>query len=406
MIIRSKEESMHKIEFKGSQGETLAARLDLPNTRIKAYAIFAHCFTCSKDIFAASRIAKAMNEKGIAVLRFDFTGLGQSEGEFANTNFSSNVQDLVKAADYMREVMEAPSILIGHSLGGAAVLAAAKYIDEVKAVVSIGAPSEASHVSHNFGDKNAEILEKGEAEVSLVGRPFKIRKQFLEDIQSQNLKEDIANLKRALLVMHAPLDKIVGVEHAAEIFKAAKHPKSFVSLDDANHLLTRKEDAEYAANVVAAWVDRYIDKKRTRNERELEQTDSVIVTSTPNGKYQQLLRVGKHSFLADEPASVGGDDTGPSPFDLLNMALGACKSMTLRMYADRKKLPLDGVEVHVTHKKIDTWEGKLDQFECDLVIKGGELTDDQRHRLVEIADKCPVHKTISGEVSIITKERK
>lgn len=267
---------MQKIEFEGSQGEMLAARLDRPDGDIKACALFAHCFTCSKDIFAASRIAKSLTDQGIAVLRFDFTGLGQSQGEFANTNFSSNVQDLVKAADYMRSQRQAPSLLIGHSLGGAAVLAVAKYIDEAKAVVTIGAPADAAHVMHNFGDKKAEIMEKGEAEVSLAGRPFRIRKQFIEDIQSQNLKEDIENLNRALLVMHAPLDQTVGIDNAAEIFKTAKHPKSFITLDKADHLLSKKEDAEYAARVIVAWVSRYL---QTRDE----QKDTDTVSSTGNG---------------------------------------------------------------------------------------------------------------------------
>lgn len=249
---------MHKFSFTGSQGHELAARLDIPDDAPLAYALFAHCFTCSKDIYAASSISKALNEDGIAVLRFDFTGLGDSEGEFSNTNFTSNVQDLVKAADYMRETIEAPSILIGHSLGGAAVLMAAKYIAEAKAIVTIGAPADAEHVMHNFSDKHSEIMEKGEAEVSLGGRPFRIKKQFIEDIKAQNPEEDIGNLGRALLVMHAPLDNIVGVENAAKIFTVAKHPKSYVSLDDADHLLSKKEDAAYTARVIAAWVSRYI----------------------------------------------------------------------------------------------------------------------------------------------------
>lgn len=250
---------MNKIEFEGSQDAKLAARLDRPDGRINAYALFAHCYTCGKDIAVASGIAKALNDDGIAVLRFDFTGLGNSEGEFANTNFTSNVQDLVKAADYMRDNLEAPVILIGHSLGGAAVLSAAKHIPESKAVVTIGAPSDADHVVHHFGDKEAEIMEKGEAEVSLAGRPFRIRKQFLEDIKTQSLESSIANLDRALLVMHAPLDHIVSIDNAAQIFKVAKHPKSFVSLDDADHLISRKKDTVYAARVIAAWVSRYIE---------------------------------------------------------------------------------------------------------------------------------------------------
>lgn len=407
---------MEKITFEGSQGEMLAARLDKPQGEIKACALFAHCFTCSKDIFAASRIAKSLMEKNIAVLRFDFTGLGQSEGEFANTNFSSNVQDLVKAADYMRENLKAPSILIGHSLGGAAVLAAAKYVDEAKAIVTISAPADAAHVTHNFGDKQAEIMTNGEAEVSLAGRPFTIRKQFIDDVQSQNLKNDIENLGKALLVMHAPLDKTVGIANASEIFTSAKHPKSFVTLDDADHLLSKRQDAEYAANVIAVWVNRYIQDKAKTSQQDNDPVpaDTVRVTSTGNGKFQQRITVGHHTLLADEPESFGGDDTGPTPYDFLKMALGACKSMTIAMYARRKNLPLEGVEVQVKHNKIhaqdcencETEDGKIDEFLCEINVKGDNLTDDEHKRLVEIAEKCPVHKTFSGEITVKTVEKK
>lgn len=250
---------MQKIEFDGAYGDTLAARLDEPaGGQTKAYALFAHCFSCSKDMVAASRIARALTELDIAVLRFDFTGLGASEGEFANTNFTSNVQDLIKAADFMRRDLQAPKIIIGHSLGGAAAIMAARDIPEIRAVATIGAPADAAHVAHNFCEKIDEIREKGEAEVSLVGRPFKIKKQFLDDIESHNMQEHIRELKRPLLLLHAPMDQTVGIENAQKIFMAAKHPKSFISLDNADHLLTRKEDAEYAATVIAAWAGRYV----------------------------------------------------------------------------------------------------------------------------------------------------
>lgn len=404
---------MEKIEFEGSQGTKLAARLDRPVGKIKTCALFAHCFTCGKDIAAASRIAKALTNDGIAVLRFDFTGLGKSEGEFANTNFTSNVQDLVKAADYMRKHLQAPAILIGHSLGGAAVLAAADHIPESKAVVTIGAPADADHVTHNFGDKEAEIMEKGEAEVCLAGRPFRIRKQFLEDIKSQSLETAISELGRALLVMHAPLDNVVSIDNAAQIFKAAKHPKSFVTLDDADHLISRKEDATYAARVIAAWVSRYIDVETDEDETPKPEEGAVLVQSTGQGKFQQKIQTGKHELLADEPESYGGNDTGPTPYDFLKMALGTCKSMTLQMYADRKNLPLEGVEVYVTHDKIhaedcadcESKDGKVDKFACEIVIKGDELTEENRKRLIEIADMCPVHKTLSSEVVIETKDK-
>lgn len=397
---------MDKIEFKGSQDTMLAARLDRPKGQIKAYALFAHCFTCGKDIKAASGIAKALTDDGIAVLRFDFTGLGKSEGEFANTNFTSNVQDLIKAADYMREHLKAPDILIGHSLGGAAVLAAAKHIPESRAVVTIAAPADTDHVLTHFGDGESKIMKDGEAEVSLAGRPFRIRKQFLEDIKQQNIEPMIADLGKALLVMHAPLDDLVGIDNATRIFKAAKHPKSFVTLDDADHLISRKEDAAYAARVIAAWVSRYIKQDAQKEPESKPENDTALIRTTGNGKFQQQVIIGHHELLADEPESHGGQDTGPNPYDFLKIALGACKSMTLRMYADHKGLPLDGVEVLVTHKKVESGSEneKTDEFSCDITIKGDDLSTENRKRLIEIADKCPVHKTLSRTSVIKTEE--
>ncbi len=249
---------MEKITFIGADGQKLAARIDTPDGDIKAYALFAHCFTCTKDIFAASRIAKVLKERGIAVVRFDFTGLGASEGDFANTNFSSNVEDLVSAANFMRDEFQAPAILIGHSLGGSAVLAAAHKIPEARAVVTLGSPADVAHVAHNFKNDREKIMRDGEADICLVGRPFKIKKQFIEDIEGVKLQHHVNNLKKALLVMHAPLDQTVGIENAGQLFSWAKHPKSYVSLDDADHLISRAEDAEYAANVIATWVMKYI----------------------------------------------------------------------------------------------------------------------------------------------------
>ncbi len=405
---------MQKTTFEGSQGHELAARLDTPDGEIKAYALFAHCFTCSKDIFAAGRIAIALNAMGIAVLRFDFTGLGASEGEFENTNFTSNVQDLVKAADYMREHLQAPSILIGHSLGGAAVLVAAHEMPEIKAVATIGAPADSAHVAHNFDSAREEILEKGEAEVSLAGRPFKIQKQFIEDIESQKMDDHIASLKKPLLVLHAPMDATVGIENAEHIFKTAKHPKSFVTLDSADHLLSKREDAAYAARVIAAWASRYVGYKLTDIDKKKPVANkTVVVRSSGNGKFQQYVQAGKHFMIADEPESVGGNDTGADPYALLLASLGACTSMTLQMYANHKSLPLEGVEVSLSHEKIhaedcgecETTSGTLDQITREITIKGEELTDEQRARMIEIADKCPVHKTLHGEVLIETVEK-
>ena len=401
-----------KIEFTGGQGDLLAARLDLPRGDISAYAIFAHCFTCSKDVFAASRISRGLAEQGIAVLRFDFTGLGASEGEFANTNFSSNIRDLILAADYLRKNFEAPKLLIGHSLGGAAVLVAASELPEVRAVATIGAPADAAHVVTNFQADLKKIERDGEVDVTLGGRQFTIQKQFLDDLKAQDLRLSIGNLRKALMIFHAPLDEVVGIENAAEIFIAAKHPKSFVSLDLADHLLSRKEDAAYVADVLSAWAMRYIDGVVVADDEDVALPDGMVrVSETGKGKFQQDVFVGSHHLLADEPASYGGLDSGPSPYDYLSTALGACTTMTLRMYADRKKLDLEHVAVDVSHEKIhaedcadcgDGRSGRLDRFERRLEIKGA-LSDEQRARLVEIADRCPVHKTLEQSSVVVTK---
>lgn len=401
--------STERFTFPGALGEELAARLDKPEGTPKAYALFAHCFTCTKDIFAASRIAEGLTKEGIAVLRFDFTGLGASEGEFANTNFSSNVGDLVAAANHMRENLQAPAILIGHSLGGAAVLAAAGQVPETKAVATIGAPADPAHVAHNFQSSRAEIEAEGEAEVLLVGRPFRIKKQFLEDIEGRKLEQDISSLKKALLVFHSPVDTTVGVENAGQIFQAAKHPKSFVSLDNADHLLSKRTDAVYVAEVIATWAGRYIansDAPQAKAPKAIAGT--VAVGETGTGKFTNTVITGSgHVLSADEPPSVGGDDTGATPYDLLLAALGACKSMTMRMYADRKGFKLDRAEVRLSHDKIhaedceqcETETGKVDQIKADITITG-DLSEEERQKIFEIAERCPVHRTISSEIII------
>ncbi len=406
---------MQKITFKGSRGDTLAARLDTPDHKPKAYALFAHCFTCTKDIHGANSIAKALTARGIAVLRFDFTGLGASEGEFANTNFSSNVEDLIKAADYLREEHTAPDIIIGHSLGGTAVLSAAKNIPEARAVVTIASPADAEHVAHNFKADIATIEDKGEAEVKLAGRPFTIKKQFLEDIKSQNVRNDIHNLKKALLILHAPRDETVGIENAEAIYNAALHPKSFVTLDNADHLLSSKKDAEYAAAIIAAWASRYAGydletERGSKKDAAKNQYTSaqVIVRTTGHGKFRQHIQIGKHELTADEPQDLGGDNTGPAPYDLLMAALGACTSMTLRMYADHKGWTLDNVRVALSHEKQtdDDENGKqekTDIFKRSLSVDGKDLNAEKREKLLQIANKCPVHKTLTeNEVRIET----
>lgn len=403
----------NKVEFIGSAKSKLAARLDLPQGKPKAYALFAHCFTCSKDIFAAARIAGALTAHGIAVLRFDFTGLGASDGEFANTNFSSNVNDLIAAANFLRNEYQAPKIIIGHSLGGAAVLAGAKSIAEVQAVVTINAPADPAHVIENFHCSIAEIEKNGVAEVELAGRKFSIQKQFLDDINQQNLTAHIATMGKALLVFHAPMDETVSIDNAAIIFAAAKHPKSFVSLDGADHLLHDRQDAIYVAGVIVAWAERYIDNApKPAFDPIVAKPNTVVVAEDGQGKFSQSVSIGgRHMLRADEPVEVGGDDTGSSPYELLLAALGACTTMTLRMYASRKKLNLHRVSVTMAHEKIhsddcetcETSEVKIDHIERHILLQG-DLSADDRARLLEIANKCPVHRTLHSHVEITTVE--
>ncbi len=399
-----------RFQFTGSDGQQLAAALDLPEREPLAYALFAHCFTCSKDVLAARRIATTLAAKGIAVLRFDFTGLGSSEGDFANSTFSSNVADLVRAADHLRETRTSPAILIGHSLGGAAILAAAGQIPDAKAVVTIAAPSDPAHVTGLFKDRIEDIRRQGKVEVSLAGRPFNITREFLDDIAEHGLMAHVTKLHKALLVMHAPTDDTVGIDNATHIFLAAKHPKSFVSLADSNHLLTGKRDATYVADVIAAWAERYIDPVVSEPAADLgEAPRNVVVRETRNSKFQQTVTIGPHQMLADEPVAAGGEDSGSGPYDFLLAGLGACTSMTMRLYADRKALPLERVTVTLRHSKIyaqdcaecETKAGMLDQIDRTIAMEGA-LDADQRKRLMEIADKCPVHRTLTSEIHIVT----
>ncbi|MEM9009639.1 MAG: bifunctional alpha/beta hydrolase/OsmC family protein [Pseudomonadota bacterium] len=398
-----------KLEFSGHAGDTLAARFDMPVGKPQAVALFAHCFTCSKDIAAARRIAGRLAALGIAVLRFDFTGLGHSGGEFANTHFSSNVEDLLAAAKHLASIDMAPDLLIGHSLGGAAVLAAAGDIPSARGVVTIGAPYDPGHVVHNFGEKLEEIAEEGIAEVTLSGRTFTIKKDFLDDLASVTLAEKVAGLKRALLILHAPRDTTVAIDNAGEIFAAAKHPKSFVTLDNADHLLSRAADAEYAAEVIAAWSQRYLDLEHTTVEGVPENV--VRVSELDPGGFLQSIAAGpKHRLLADEPTSYGGTDLGPTPYGFLAAGLGACTAMTIRMYARRKGWALHDVTVDVSHDKIhaedcarcETTESKIDVFRR-VIRLDGDLDDEQRTRLMEIADKCPVHRSFESTIRVETE---
>jgi putative redox protein len=404
-----------KVTFTNPDGDELAARLDRPaGGRVEAVALFAHCFTCSKDLRAVGNISRALTQQGYAVLRFDFTGLGESEGDFANTNFSSNVGDLVAAAQYLEETFAAPRVLVGHSLGGAAVLQAALRIPSAEAVATIGAPYDPEHVTHLLEDSLDEIEATGEATVRLAGRSFQIRKQFLDDLEATRMEEAIRTLDRALMIFHAPLDQTVGIDNAARIFKAAKHPKSFVSLDDADHLLSDEADSRYVGTVLGAWARKYVtDAHETSGEDDASAAPAAeegeVATRTADGLYTEI-QAGRHPLVADEPESVGGTDRGPTPYDLLSAALGACTSMTLRMYADRKEWPLEAATVRLQHEKIhaddcahcDTEDGKIDRITREIELEGA-LTDAQRERLLEIANRCPVHRTLHSEIDVQTR---
>lgn len=397
-----------KLFFKNEQGKRLAARLDLPvDEKPIAYAIFAHCFTCTKNFNAVVNIDRALARAGIAVLRFDFTGLGESEGDFADTSFLTNVSDLVAAADFLKSNYEAPKLLIGHSLGGAAVLQAASRIPSCQAVATISAPFNLGQVMHYLQNSKEEIEAQGEAKIMLAGRAFKIKKQFLDDLEQTHMEDALQNLKRALIIFHSPLDAIVGIENAAQIFKAARHPKSFISLDHADHLLSNRRDSLYVGSVLAAWVHKYLDVPQEEGTKK-DLTDNRVVARTGKSGYQTEIVAGGHSLIADEPIAVGGSDTGPTPYDYLLAGLGACTAMTLRMYADRKQWPLDAIVVRLKHQKIHASdcedcetkrEGSVDSIEREIELQG-PVDAEQRRRLLEIADRCPVHRTLKSEVSI------
>lgn len=395
-----------KVIFPGHAGE-LAARLDLPKGVPRACALFAHCFTCSKDLAAARAIAQTLADLGIAVMRFDFTGLGHSEGEFANTNFTSNVMDLVAAAEFMRSEIEAPQILIGHSLGGAAIIAAAQHIPDSRAVVTIGAPADPAHVLKPMRASLAAIEKTGAAQVELAGRSFTITRQFIEDISASRTHDTLASLGKALLVLHAPTDEVVGIDNASDIFIAAKHPKSFISLEGADHLLSRYADAEYVAEVIAAWVTRYVSMQDLKRDANVPEGTVRVSESERDGLLQRISVGDRFHLIADEPTEVGGTDLGPSPYQLLSAALGACTAMTIRMYARRKSIPLIGVEVDVRHAKsyatdcadTESATSKIDVFKR-LIALEGNISAVHRRKLLEIADKCPVHKTLEGKARI------
>ncbi|MEJ8569105.1 bifunctional alpha/beta hydrolase/OsmC family protein [Elongatibacter sediminis] len=396
------------VRFENRGGQQLTGSLHRPDAgRPRAWALFAHCFTCTRNVKAAVNIAEALSREGIATLRFDFTGLGQSEGEFADTHFSSNVDDLEDAAAFLREAHEAPQILVGHSLGGTACLQVASRIDEVRAVATLGSPAEAEHILHLLDDDLERIEEEGAARVKLAGRSFTIRRDFLEDVRSQSVRDGIGKLRRALLVMHSPVDEVVSIDEAARIYTSARHPKSFISLDGADHLLSDERDSRFAGAVLASWAARYMERDAPAiPEAHYAGGETVVVGRAEHG-FRVSINADGHRMRGDEPESVGGAESGPTPYDLLSAALASCTVMTVNMYARHKGLPLESVEVRVRHGKIhakdctdcETRKGKIDRFERVLNLTG-DLDADQRQRLLEIADRCPVHRTLHGEVRI------
>ena len=397
-----------RIRFVNDQGIELAASLELPDRAPRAFALFAHCFTCGKDSAAAARIARTLAGHGYGVLRFDFTGLGGSEGDFANSSFSANVEDLVAAAGYLRERHQAPALLIGHSLGGTAALVAAARIPEVRAVVTVGAPSSAAHVLRHLGEAADALEREDQAEVEIAGRSFRISRRFLEDAAEQDVLDRVAGLRRALLILHAPLDRVVSIDEAARLFQAARHPKSFVSLDGADHLLSALEDAQYVAGTVAAWAERYLEQAAEPARPEV--TGGEVVVAEGNHRFLRDVTTDDHHWLADEPRRAGGDNLGPDPYEHLLAALGTCTSMTIRLYANRKAWPLEDVTVHLAHSRdhdrdCEGCEENPARIEViERVIRlAGALDDGQRQRLMDIADRCPVHRTLEGRLEIRTR---
>ncbi len=395
-----------KINFKNRHGHELAARIQLPaDQKPKAFALFAHCFTCNKDLTAIRNISRSLTSQGFGVMSFDFTGLGESEGDFSETDFSSNIGDLIEAANFMNRAFEAPKLLVGHSLGGAAVIFAANKIPSVQAVTVVGAPSSPGHVQHIFKKSLDEIEEKGEAEVEISGRTFTIQKQFVDDISEKNMAVALKNLQKSLLILHSPQDTVVEISNAAEIYQLAKHPKSFISLDGADHLLSDKKDSLYVGSVIATWASRYIN---IDEKKPIKPKKQVAVRIGQDG-YTTDITNGRHQLVADEPEDIGGNDYGPSPYDLLLSSLGACTAITLRMYADRKNWDLKEVLIQLDHKKdyakdcdkCESKDSKIDYIDRHIELSG-DLTEDQREKLIEIAEKCPVHRTIKSEVKINT----
>ncbi|QNJ98470.1 bifunctional alpha/beta hydrolase/OsmC family protein [Constantimarinum furrinae] len=399
---------IEKVKFQNKEGDSLVGRLELPaDQKPHNFALFAHCFTCNKNLLAVKNISRALTSEGIGVLRFDFTGLGESEGEFAETNFSGNIEDLIAAANFLKVNYAAPTLLIGHSLGGAAVIYAAEALKNISAVVTIGAPSNPVHVKHLFKDSVNTIEQDGHATVSISGRAFTIKDQFLDDLEKRSLPKCVKSLRKAILIMHSPQDEIVGIKNAEELYIAAHHPKSFISLNGADHLLSKKEDSLYAGRVIAGWASRYVTIPEPINIRSRH---DVVASLSDDTLFTTQMKVGDHYMLADEPESVGGNNFGPNPYELVSAGLSACTAMTIQMYARRKKWNISNVEVHTSYSKDHAYDcencedpmTKIDTFNREIKFEG-ILDDKQKKRLLQIADKCPVHKTLHSKTQILTR---
>ncbi|TBW28948.1 bifunctional alpha/beta hydrolase/OsmC family protein [Gramella sp. KN1008] len=398
------------VKFKNSESQTLKGVLEIPTmAKPRNFAIFAHCFTCNKNFHAPTHISRSLASHGYGVLRFDFTGLGESEGDFADTNFSGNVEDLIAAADFLKAEYIAPNLIIGHSLGGAAALFAAKQIPSIKCIASINSPSSLSHVQKHFESSLEEIEKEGVAKVNIGGRSFRIKKHFVDDLRKNEDETALKDIRKSILILHSPQDNIVSIDHAEELYKAARHPKSFVSLDGADHLLSNEKDSQYTANVIASWASRYIEETIVP---ELETDHEVMANLGAEGYTTQMI-AGKHNFVADEPESMGGNDLGPNPYELVSSGLAACTSMTIQMYARRKKWKVENVETHVSYSKKHSKDcencekdsSRIDHFEREISLKG-PLEESQVDRLMEIANKCPVHRTLSSKSQISTRLKK
>lgn len=401
--------NFQKVTFTNREGEELVGRLELPiDQRPHNFVVFAHCFTCTKNLIAIRNIARELVREGFGVLRFDFTGLGESEGEFENTNFSGNVDDLVDAANYLKEEYTAPTLIIGHSLGGSAAIFAAEQIPSVKAVAVISSPSNPEHVKNLVKDDIETIRKNGKARVNIGGRDFTLKKQFLDDIKNHPLTEVVANFRKSLLILHSPQDRIVGIENAKDLFIAAWHPKSYISLDGMDHMLSGQENSHYVGKVITGWAMRYVSMPKGET---LQSNKQVAARLDNTEKFTTYMKLGDHNALADEPTTYGGNNFGPSPYEYLSGALASCTAMTVQMYARRKKWNLENITVHIDHSKehavdcenCESSSAKIDTFTKTIKIEG-DLTREQKERLMEIADRCPVHRTLISSVQIISSQ--